>query len=50
MYGSKKKIEKFNQLAEQDLEEWVENQESTMSESEYLEFLIKYKEYLEQRV
>lgn len=44
------KAKKFNQLAEQDLEEWVENQESTMSESEYLEFLIKYKEYLEQRV
>ena len=44
------KIEKFNKLAEQDLEEWVENQEATMSESEYLEFLIKYKEYLEQRV
>ena len=44
------KVEKFNQLAEHELEEWVEMQKTTMSESEYLEFLIKYKEYLEQRV
>lgn len=44
------KIEKFNHLTEQELEEWIEQQKSTMSESDYLKLLIKYKEYLEQRV
>lgn len=44
------KLVKFNHLAEQELEEWIEQQKTTMSESDYLKLLIKYKEYLEQRV
>ena len=37
-------------MAETELEEWVELQKSTMTESKYLDFLLKYKDYLEQGV
>ena len=44
------KIVKLEHMAEAELEEWVEQQRSTMTESNYLEFLLKYKDYLEQGV
>ena len=44
------KIAKLEHMAEVELEEWVEQQSSTMTESKYLEFLLKYKEYLEQGI
>lgn len=44
------KITKLEHMAETELEEWVEQQKSTMIESKYLDFLLKYKDYLEQGV
>lgn len=44
------KITQLEHMAEAELEEWVEQQKSTMTESKYLEFLLKYKDYLEQGV
>ena len=46
----KSNIVKLEHMAEAELEEWVEQQRSTMTESKYLEFLLKYKDYLEQDV
>lgn len=41
---------KLDYFVEKGLEEWVDRQENSMSESEYLKLLLNYKNYLEGRL
>ena len=41
---------KLDYMVEKGLEEWVEMQEYSMTETEYLKILLNYKDYLEGRL